>query len=186
MNVELVKGFLRLFSPADNLEGVTDDLVEKYREILPDEILALWVNFGFGNYGTGILKLIDPSFFQKNLNLYLKNNPNYIPFMITAFGDMFYFNKIDKSISLLSVHYKKVKKCANSIDEFLGSYIINGLTINNELRASLFIEAEKKLGSLSNDDIFVFVPSIFFGGKEQVENIQKADAYVYQDILYGD
>ena len=189
MNVDAVKSFLGFFGPDEKMDQVTDDLVEEYKDKLPEEILVLWVNFGFGNFGGGILKLIDPSLFKQNLDKWLDDSYLYnTPFMITAFGDIFYYRKGKEgdAIYLLSVHYKKVKKCANSIEEFLTGYIKDRNTIGTDLRANLYLEAEKTVGKLDGDTIYVFVPSIQFGGKEEVKYIQKADAYIYQNILLGD
>ena len=123
MDIESVKSFLSFFGPDEKMDAVSEALIEEYKELLPHEILALWANFGFGNYGGGILKLIDPSLFKKNLDSWLDDNdPLNIPFMISAFGDMFYYrksNETDGTFYLLSVHYKKVKQCATSVKDFL-------------------------------------------------------------------
>ena len=186
MDKELIKKFLNCYGPDEKLDQVYDDVIDRYHNILPDEFLALWYNFGFGNYGGGILKVINPDEFKKNLYLWIrKEDPNCIPFMITAFGDIFYYRKESNTYYLLSIHYRKEKKCADSLEEFI-SYITSAQAIHTDLRAGLYIEAEKKLGSLSNDDIYMFVPSIQFGGKEIVDNIQKAEAVLWQNIAYGD
>ena len=111
------------------------------------------------------------------------------PFMITAFGDMYYYrilNDGSEEVRLISIIYKKEKLCTKSFAEFLTSYILDSNVINSDLKAKLYIEAEEKIGKLDNDSIYTFVPSINFGGKETVESIQIADAFIYQDIAYGD
>lgn len=189
MNKDLVIGFLKCFAPDEKLDNVGDSYFEKYNGVLPDEILAIWANFGFGNYGSGILKMVDPDLFQKNLNTWRREeNDKYIPFMITAFGDMFYYKTIDGSVYLLSIIYRKEKKVANSFEEFLRDYITSAPAIRGDLRAALYSAAydSENIGPLSNDDIYAFFPAVAQGGAETLESIQKADAYVYQDIAYGD
>lgn len=187
--INRVKMFIGCFSPAERLDDVPNEMFEKYQDVLPHELLVLWSNFGFGNYGGGVIKLIDPDLFKKNLNTWLRNdNPNYYPFMINAFGDMYYLIKDGnrEEVRLLSIIYRKEKVCAKSFVEFFSEHILSSEAINTELKAKLYLEAEERIGKLSNDDIYTFVPSVNFGGKEDVEHIQIADAYIYQDIAYGD
>ena len=188
--IDRVKKFLSCYGPSEKLDSVPNEYFEKYNGILPTELLVLWSNLGFGNYGGGVIKLIDPELFKKNLNTWLRgDNPNCYPFMINAFGDMYYLRILPdgrEEVRLISIIYHKEKLCAKSFNEFLTEYILSSQTINTDLKASLYIKAEEVVGKLSNDDIYTFVPSIYFGGKEIVENIQIADAYIYQDIAYGD
>ena len=188
--IDRVKKFLSCYSPAEKLDDVDNSMFEKYGEILPHELLVLWSNFGFGNYGGGVLKLIDPDLFKKNLNTWLRgDNPNCYPFMITAFGDMYYLRMLpdgSEEVRLISIIYHKEKLCSKSFVDFFSNYILSSDTINNDLKASLYLKAEEVIGKLSNDDIYTFVPSVYFGGNETVESIQIADAYIYQDIAYGD
>ena len=188
--INAVKKFISMFGASEKMEDVPNEIFEKYQYILPHELLVLWSNLGYGNYGGGVIKLIDPDLFKKNLNTWIRGeNPDCYPFMITAFGDMYYLRKLpdgSEEVWLLSIHYRKQKLCTKSFREFLTDYITSRETIQTDLRASLYIEAEEKIGKLSNDDIYVFVPSLKNGGKEELKYIQKAEAYLYQNIAYGD
>ncbi len=188
--VDRVKKFIGFYGPNKNLDDVSNEYFEKYNGVLPLELLVLWSNLGFGNYGGGVVKLIDPDLFKKNLDKWRrKEDDNAYPFMITAFGDMYYLKKLpdgSEEVRLISIIYKKEKLCTKSFADFISNYIISKDAIDNDLKASIYIKAEEKYGALSNDDIYTFVPSVSMGGKETVDSIQIADAYIYQDIAYGD
>lgn len=59
--------FIEIFPPGDNLIKPTAQKISKYENILPDSILALWADYGFGNYGNGLIKIIDPELYADNL-----------------------------------------------------------------------------------------------------------------------
>ena len=182
----MIKSFLSCYSPSEELTKASDEFIHKYNNIVPEEINILWYNYGFGNYGSGIIKLINPDEYKKNLNLFLKtNDESNIPFMITGFGDIFYLDN-KKEIYLYKIHYKKNDFCASNVNEFFKSYIVSGKVMNNELRENLFNKAKEELGELANKDIYNFIPSINFGGKEQIDYIQKSDAVISQNLLSGD
>ena len=182
----MMKSFLSCYTPSDTLVQASDDFVKKYSGLVPEELIALWYNYGFGNYGSGILKLINPDNYKKNLDLFLKvSDISNIPFMITGFGDIFYLDN-KQEIYLYKIHYKKKDFCASNLNEFFKSYIANSKVMNNDLRLNLFNLAQKELGELEDNDIYNFIPSLNFGGKEQVDYIQKADAVVSQKLLSAD
>ena len=182
----MMKSFLSCYEPNKELLEASDEFVKEYNGLVPEELIALWYNYGFGNYGNGILKLINPNDYKKNLELFLKvKDEKNIPFMITGFGDIFYLDNKGE-IYLYKIHYKKKEFCASNLNEFFKSYIVNSKVMNSDLRNNLFNLAIKELGELDNSDIYNFIPSISFGGKEQVDYIQKADALVSQKLLSGD
>ena len=182
----MIKSFLGTYAPGKDLYKASDDIINEYNNILPEEIITLWYSYGFGNYGKGIVKIIYPTLYRNNLDYLLKEkDKNNIPFMITGFGDIYYINK-DKEIYLYKIHYKKNEYCAKNLEEFFKDYIVHSKVLNNELRYNLFNQAVKSLGELDNDDIFNFIPSLRFGGKEQEGYIQKTDAVTAQSLLSGD
>ena len=182
----MIKSFLGTYAPSEGLFKASDDIISEYNNILPEEIITLWYSYGFGNYGRGIVKIIYPSLYKNNLDYMLKEyTKDNIPFMITGFGDIFYLNN-KQEIYLYKIHYKKKEYCAKSLEEFFKDYIVHNKVMNNELRYNLFNQAINSLGELDNDDIFNFIPSLRFGGKEQEGYIQKTDAVTAQGLLAGD
>ena len=186
VDIKMIKSFISSYEPGENLDKASDEYVNKYNDLVPEELIALWYNYGFGNYGDGIVKLVNADKFKKTLSLFLKSNDDKnIPFMITGFGDIYYFDN-KKEIYLYNIHYKKKEFCTSNLNDFLKGYIVSSKIMNNDLKYNLFNEAKEELGELSNNDIYNFIPSLRFGGKEQVGYIQKADALISLNLLAGD
>ena len=59
MDTSLVKRFIEIYKPDDNLKKTDSEILEFGNKMLPEEIIYLWEQYGFGNYGNGIIKVID-------------------------------------------------------------------------------------------------------------------------------
>ena len=109
-----------------------------------------------------------------------------IPIILTAFGDIFYYRKLEdgkNDISMLDIHYRKTIVCSYSYQEFFEKYIVDKKVIKNVLRIDLYKKAVKKIGKLNDKDIFFFVPALVLGGKEDIKYIDKGNCIIHQQIL---
>ena len=123
MEPEMIKRFLEIYPPAGELTKPDETLLNFGRQMLPPEILYLWENYGFGDYGNGLLKVVDPRDYMGSLYTWLGGQDfNKIPILVTAFGDIFYFRRLDETendISLLNIHFRRIDLCTYSYREFL-------------------------------------------------------------------
>ena len=129
MNKELIDNFISNYKPGDNLKKpIDEDFLKNAKMVLPPEIIYLWEEYGFGEYGNCIIKVVDPRDYMHSLYTWLgKEDFTKIPIMVSAFGDIFYFRKIteeENDVSLLNIHYRKIDVCSYSYQEFFNSYII--------------------------------------------------------------
>ena len=173
----------------------SEDCVKPKAEILnackssgfPDELITFISKYGFGNYGNGIIKIVNPEDYMSGLYTWLgKEDFSKIPFMITGFGDIFYFRNLgdnEYDISLLDIHYRNITVPAYSFEEFL-SYITSPETEEKVLRKELFESATQKFGELSAEEIFFFVPALVLGGAENIKYIDKGKADVHHHVLF--
>ena len=53
--------FLSKYPPGNDLRKPTAEMLEQFQGKLPTELLDFWQKYGFGNYGGGLLKIIDPT-----------------------------------------------------------------------------------------------------------------------------
>ena len=143
--------------------------------------------YGFGNYGDGIIKLIDPEKYMDSFYRWLgKEDYSRIPFMMTAFGDFFYFRNLgdgEYDISFLDIHYRKFSVVAYTVEEFV-EYLVDREIEEDILRRNLFDEAKKKLGVLPLNEIYYFVPALVTGGAEEIKYVNKGDAATHQWLLF--
>lgn len=186
-NCDAVAIFVENFKPNDNLVKPDAETLKKISEsVLPKEYINLLKNYGFGNYGNGIIKVINPFEYADNLYTWLgKEDDNKLPIMMTAFGDLFYYRKLEEEeedICVLDIHYKNIELCGYHFEDFVNDFLLNEHNQNILLRKELFSEAIKINGELKFNEIFYFQPALCIGGSEN--NISKGDAKVHQFVLF--
>ena len=188
MNYDIINKFVEVYKPGENLVKPDNELLEFGKQMLPPEIIYLWEKYGFGDYGNGIIKVVDPRDYMYSLYTWLGGQDfNKIPIMVTAFGDIFYYRKLEDNendVSMLNVHYRKIDVCSYSYQEFFDKYIIDLVTRENVLREKLYGKCVNELGDLKHNEIFFFVPALVLGGAEDIEFVKKGDANTHQQVLF--
>lgn len=185
--MDLFQEFLKKYPPEENLTKPSAELLEKFRDRLPEKLLAFWQEYGFGNYGNGFFKVINPCDYTESLYSWLcGENPTRIPIMITAFGDIFYYRKVsdtEDDVCVLDIHYRQTILCAYSFDEFFEDFIVDD-ELKENFNYALFEEALQEKGELKANEIYYFVPALALGGAESIEYISKGEASVHQMFLF--
>lgn len=180
--------FLNKYALGIELQTPTSQTVEKFQNTLPKELLGFWQEYGFGDYGNGLLKVINPEDYKDILYTWLgEENPNKVPILMTAFGNLFYYRKLsetDDDVCMLDIHYRQIINCGNSFNEFFEEFIVNDGIEEKLLNKKLFENAVKEKGILDEDEIFLFAPALAWGGSETVECIQKGNAVIHQQLLF--
>ena len=106
MNKELIKKFVENYKPGENLTKPDEKILEFGKQMLPPEIIYLWENYGFGDYGNGIIKVVDPRDYMNSLYTWLGGQDfNKIPIMVSAFGDIFYYRKLEENENDIFIKY---------------------------------------------------------------------------------
>lgn len=184
---EMWEAFLEKYQPSGDLVEPSEGAIRACENAgLPDGLLDFIKRHGFGNYGEGILKLIDPEQYAEILYSWIGGrDSSRIPFMMTGFGDLFYFRNLGDGIydvSLLDIHYRRATVPAYTISEFL-TYLLDPEVEEEVLRRSLFDSARKKCGSLAADEIYFFAPGLAIGGLEDIQYVTKGKADVHHQLL---
>lgn len=186
--MNLFDEFLKKFPPESDLEKPSEEVLDNLSRILPEELIDFWKKYGFGNYGNGIIKVINPLDYMDSLYTWLgKEDFSKIPILITGFGDIFYFRQLSEEVNdvcLLDIHYRQINVCTYSFEEFFEDFITDDEIIEDVLKKDLFMEAFQNKGTLKRSEIFCFVPALILGGSEAVEYIDKAEAGVHQLLLF--
>ena len=179
--------FVKKYKPGENLQKPDEEILHFGRQMLPKEIIELWEDYGFGAYGDGLIKVVDPRAYRNSLYAWLgRKDLNRIPILVTAFGDIFYYRKLENNendVSLLNIHYRRTEVCGASYQDFFERYLLDKGVIKRVLRADLYRQAVKKFGRLGDPDIFFFVPALVLGGGEAIKYIEKGNGAVHQMVL---
>ncbi len=186
--MSIVDKFLNKYVPGIELQTPTSQTLEQFQDILPKELLGFWQEYGFGDYGNGLLKVINPDEYKDSLYIWLgEENPNRVPILMTAFGNLFYYRKLSETendVCMLDIHYRRIINCGNSFNEFFEEFIVNYEIEEKLLNKELFESAVKEKGTLDEDEIFLFAPALALGGSESVDCIQKGNAVIHQQLLF--
>ncbi len=54
------ENFLNCYEPFKEPKRADEKVVEKYRGLIPENLINFWKNQGMGKYGYGIIEIINP------------------------------------------------------------------------------------------------------------------------------
>ena len=89
--------FVNKYPPGNDLRKPTAETLEQFQGKLPTELLGFWQKYGFGNYGGGLLKMIDPTDYVDTLTLWLGEQEDCFPILMTGFGTLFIYRKLSET-----------------------------------------------------------------------------------------
>jgi hypothetical protein len=147
------------------------ELIKKYENKLPKEIIDLWKEYGFGTFYDGYLKIINPDDYQELLEISYFQGDISIPFMATAFGDIITWEK-NQFVGIVEYRYGDNDIIADGF-EFFFDIIADEECTEDYFTIDKYNSAVKKYGPLEYDECFGYVPLLALGGKESVNNLKK-------------
>lgn len=188
MNNNIIETFLKTYNPGNNLIKPEQRFIEEAKKIVPKVIIDLWINYGFGEYGDGIIKIVNPEEYMGVLYDWLgKKDFTRIPLIVDAFGDIFYYRYLGNGIndiSVVDVHYGNIQVCTYSYQDFFNKFMIDTKINDVYLRSKLYNEAINKCGRLSTNEAYFFKPAIKVAGYEHIDFIEKGDCKASQEFLF--
>lgn len=161
-----------VFEGFKKYKDVDEVILEKYKNILPDEFLEIWKKYGFGTILNGYIKIVNPMDYQDILDASYFVASVSIPIMVTAFGDIITW---EKNTFIKSVKYKNgtLKGIAASFRYFWGDLITSNRFKREIFEFDKYAEALKMKGPLEFDECYGYVPLLGLGGSEEVSNLSK-------------
>ena len=174
--------FVNKFIPYDDLKKPTKKLIKQYKELLPKDIIDLWENYGFGSYGYGIVKLINPEKFILYLKMKAGIDCEGIPFMLDAFGNLFYYDE-DDSVKVMNVEYNMIDVVSYSYSDFI-KRVTSDEFIKIFLKKGAFDELLVRDKGIKYNEILIFNPPPFLGGIPLLDNVVVKDVFKYYDYIF--
>ena len=158
----------------ENFVKVADmpmEVIEKYREKVPKELVRIWEEDGLGTFLDGYLKVINPDDYIDFVKETYFRGDEAIPIFITSFGDILTWEK-GKFVIQLSYKAENASVLMSGFDLFL--MLLNDESFTDEyFDLKLYKKSIIKFGSLLYDECFGFVPILPLGGKKDVEHMDK-------------
>lgn len=188
------------FGPAVHSIPVAPEVFDRYREILPNRLLAYWQAYGFCGYADGLFWTVNPDDYAELLAGWLKKTPlaeqeNHYVIARTAFGELYAWGDKSKNTSILEPHYNTIlpadipaeavgdEQCERRIGLFFDSKSKDSVDFYDRDEKLLFARAMKKLGALEHDEMYTFVPALALGGAATIDNLKKARIYEQLALL---
>jgi len=174
MNNELIKDYIKY-------SDVDEKTINQYENQLPQEIIDLWKNYGYGTFYNGYLKTINPNEYKELIeSSYWQGNVS-IPIFATAFGDIITWEK-NQFLGIIKYRYGENDVISDGFDFFFED-LQAGEFDKNHFTISKYNEAIDKYGKLEHDECFGYTPILAMGGNESVENLKKVKIKEYIAII---
>ncbi|MBC1290336.1 DUF1851 domain-containing protein [Listeria booriae] len=160
-----------IFADFQKVEAVSKNIQAEYVNNIPNSMMTLWNEYGFGSCIDGYLKIINPREYQDILEESYVRYDSAIPLVTTAMGDIIVWEK-NKYLNLLNFRRGTVKVIESGFEFFLEDIEDENFLIE-ELDWNPYKEASKKFGNPAYDECFGYIPLLALGGSDKVENLKK-------------
>ena len=160
-----------------------DILIEKYTGVLPNALINIWKDYGFGTFAKGFMKTINPDEYQELLNDTYDKEGNPVPVFVTAMGDIITWEESisggDKEYSFEIVRYRYGKSTFLypvidlDDDDFFTEVLTDSNMYKNIFYWNPYMEAVKIHGTVPQyDECYGYVPLLGAGGAETPKNLK--------------
>lgn len=162
-------------------QDIKQELLQKYKIKVPDELIKIWEDYGLGSSMEGYLKVINPENYQELLNeTYFRGNIS-IPILATAFGDIVTLEE-GQYIGMVKYKNGNFVMLAKSFKRFMQN-LEDDYFLEKYFQIAQYTEAVNKLGKLELDECFGYVPLLGVGGSEKVDNLKKVKIREHIELI---
>lgn len=168
-------------------QAVDDTFIAKYADLSYPELNTLWQEVGLGSFCNGLFKLINPSDYQDVINSCFEkeDDQSFLPFMCTAFGDLFAYVKnprLNNYVVYLNVRYGTYLILPANLRAIFNKVMVNESFLKGWFDLENYPIIQEKLGTPDYDECFGYSLLLALGGSEDIENIKIVKTIPYIDI----
>lgn len=156
--------------------SVEPEVLEAYRDRVPAEVVELWETYGYGTFGFGFLRVINPAEYESELGDCIgktRGDGIAIPIMVTGLADLITW---EPSVGFVAITYREdaVGGLSQDLTTFLeGVTLAKAAYLKMVLNWGVFPEAVEAHGELAYDESFVFETLPSQGGEVAADNLVK-------------
>ena len=162
-------------------QDIKQELLQRYKTILPDELIEIWEDNGLARLRGGYLKVVNPEDYQELLKeTYFRGNIS-VPILVTAFGDIVTFGE-GQYIGMVKYKNGNFAMLAKNFKRFIQN-LGDDYFLEKYFQIPQYIEAVNKLGKLEQDECFGYVPLLGLGGSEKVQNLKKVKIREHIELI---
>ena len=157
---------------------VAPETIAEYRGRVPDELVEVWEQYGYGTFADGFLRIVDPAQYEREVGDCIGKTQGdgiAIPIMVTGLGDLITW---EPSLGVVAILYRagRVAGLGSKLKTFLTLVKAGGAAhLSRTLEWDIFPQAVAAQGEPAYDESFIFVPLPSLGGAAQVDNLRKRE-----------
>ena len=171
----------KVFSDFKLYKKVDKDIIDKYKDMVGNDVIEIWEKYGFGSTFNGYLKIINPDDYQELLEETYIMPFDDIPVFVTGMGDIITCNSRG-SFSILDYRHQSIKVLWTD-KEIEWNYFLDEDFHEEYLHWNPYFEAIKKYGEPEYDECFGYEPLLSLGGEETIKNLKKMNFEVHITIM---
>lgn len=159
--------FLDCYPPGADVIPVRPQLLDAYRGVVPDSLIALWEGPGVGFYGQRELQIIRPFEYTELLSGWLTrdlSDLSRVPVVLSAFGKIMYLRILGEDAD----SFKRVMCDEQEAAELLDTVLAT--------------QARQILGPLHPGEMYFYVPALVLGGSQDAASVRKGNALVHLNV----
>lgn len=149
--------------------------IDAYRERVPAELVELWEHYGYGTFGEGFVRVIDPELYGSVIGDSMGKvvgDPTSIPIMVTALADVITWEP-DRGVGALLFRKGEVTGLGSRLRTFLKLTNAGGAKhLERVFDWDPYPAAVDRHGVPAYDQAFVHVPLLSLGGSRTVDSLQ--------------
>ncbi len=179
------------------VSDVPTELINKYKNLLPEELIYVWETMGFGIYEDGFLQLVNPDEYEFAFQYIDKMLEPSIIWGTTALGDLLMWEG-NKGWTISPEEGNRVvlinvRKCDDNVitdiegtlNIFINNFDEDDFFIRDKdlFDAKAYLSIKGKLPALKYGECYGYFPALALGGSASVKNLKVTDAKTYIDII---
>ena len=158
------------------------EVIEKYKDQVPAELLQIWQEDGLGTFLDGYLKVINPDdYFELLQDSYFRGDIAF-PMFVTAFGDIITWEE-NVYVGIVQYNIQDLDIMIKRMDRFI-EYVDDEDFKDDYFDILLYKKAVAKHGQLAYDECFGFVPLLALGGFKDVDHMDKVKVLEHIYLMY--
>ncbi len=170
-------------------EVVSEEIINKYKNKLPNELIDLWKEDGFGGYLKGSFWTVNPDKYLQYLKKWANLNRQIYVIGRSSFGDiiiMYLSTKKEWIFKCIDVRHHEISLI--TVEKYFNDFFEICLTNRGKFIGSCngtedYVYAYKEIGQINRNQCYGFEPILALGGEEKLANVKIYDLDVHLELL---
>lgn len=167
------------------LSDMPEYVIEKYANVLPEQIINFWKKHGISTAFNGYLKAINPEDFTQFVSKTFILGEESVPLFVTAFGDVITMTKYNNEYkTIYIIKYKDgYGQAMLGASKLFFQLLSDDYFLSKYFELDLYNQALERLGALNYTECFTFTPLLSLGGSKNIESLDKGGIAEYLMLI---